>query len=83
VYTDAEPPVLLELPNSVARAESFLFSSQRVSKSKIWLIKGGTGTAVETEEITFAGLEGYVSGTLLIGLAEKGEPVKKKWSPLL
>jgi hypothetical protein len=83
VYTDAEPPVLLELPNGVAQAESFLFSSQRVSKSKIWLIKGGTGAAVETEEITFAGLEGYVSGTLLINLAEKGEPVKRKWSPLL
>jgi hypothetical protein len=83
VFTDAAEPVLLELPKPVTPAESFLFSSAVTARSKIWLIKGGVGSEVETEEITVFGVEGYVSGTLLISLGEKGEATKKKWSPLL
>jgi hypothetical protein len=83
VYTDAEPPVLLELPNSGTPAESFLFDTPREEQpAKIWLIKGGTGSSVETEPIEYAGLPGYVSGTILVLLAEKGKSIEKKWCPL-
>jgi hypothetical protein len=78
VYTDAEPPVLLELPTAVTQAESFLLKLDGKSKTNIWLIKGGTGVARTTEEVTFNGTEAKLEGTILVSLASR-----KKWSPLL
>jgi len=82
-FTDAEPPVLLELPNAVASASSFLLKIVETSSTKIWLIKGGTGTEVETEELNSFGVGSHLAGTALIQLAVHGTPVSTKWSPLL
>jgi hypothetical protein len=83
VYTDVTSPVLLELPNPVAQAESFRVKFTEISPEKIWLIKGGTGSEVETEEVTFFGEPGRIFGTTLLSLAVKGTSINKKWSPLL
>jgi len=79
--TEAE--VLLELPNAVAQATSFLLKIEPTVKTKIWLITAGVGSEVETEEITAFGHEATLAGTALILLAEKGKSVEKLWSPLL
>jgi hypothetical protein len=78
VFTDAATPVLLELPAAVASAESFDLKIVAASKTKIFLIKGGTGTEVETNELKSFGHEATLSGTALIALASG-----KSWSPLL
>ena len=78
VFTDAATPVLLELPAAVASAPSFDLKIVAASKTKIWLIKGGTGTEVETNELKAFGHEATLSGTALIALASG-----KSWSPLL
>jgi hypothetical protein len=78
VFTDAATPVLLELPNAVASAPSFLLKFVAAPKSKIFLIKGGTGTEVETAEIKAFGHEAIALGTLLVALVSG-----KSWSPLL
>jgi hypothetical protein len=77
-FTDAATPVLLELPNAVTPAGSFLLKIVEATKTKIWLIKGGTGTEVETSELKSFGHESTLSGTALISLASG-----KTWSPLL
>ena len=78
VFTDAATPVLLELPAAVASAPSFLLKLVAASKTKIFLIKGGVGTEVETNEIKWFGHESSLTGTLLVSLVSG-----KKWSPLL
>jgi len=75
--------VLLELPNVVAQAESFLLRLPNVTSTTFWLIKGGVGTEVTSEELTAFGHPATLAGTALILLAEKGVSVKKLWSPLL
>ena len=70
--------VLLELPNAVASAPSFLLKINGLSKTKIWLITAGVGSEVETEEINAFGHESTLTGTALISLASG-----KNWSPLL
>jgi len=82
-FTDATTPVLLELPTAVTPAESFLLKLTNTSTEKIWLIKGGTGTEVETEEINSFGAGSKLAGTALILLGVHGTSVTTKWSPLL
>jgi hypothetical protein len=75
--------VLLELPNAVTPATSFLLKLIPAAHTKIWLITAGVGSEIETEEIDFFGHEATLAGTTLILLAEKGKSVEKLWSPLL
>jgi hypothetical protein len=81
--SDAATPVLLELPNTVTQAESWLLEAPTTAIRHIWLITAGTGKAVETEELNSFGTESVYSGTALINLAVNGTPVAKNWSPLL
>jgi hypothetical protein len=69
--------VLLELPNTVAQAESFVLKLTGTSKTEVWLITGGTGKAV-TDETTYGGTEATLGGEALIKLVSG-----KQWSPLL
>jgi hypothetical protein len=78
IYTDAEPPVLLELPTAVVLAKSFVGKSVVTSRSKIWVIKGGVGSEVETEELTAMGHEAELAGTDLASLTSG-----KNWAPEL
>jgi hypothetical protein len=82
VLTDAEPPVLLELGTTPPQATSFLLKLTNKAKEKIFLVKGGTGTEVETEEVTAFGHSGSLGGISLISLAVKGTTVTKSWSLL-
>jgi hypothetical protein len=79
VYTDATPPVLLELPNAVTQAKSWILKIINKATTNIWLIKGGTGAAVATEELTYNG----TAGTTLAGEALIELTSGKLWSPLL
>jgi len=83
IFTDATPPVLLELPTPVAQAESFLLKIVPASHSHIWLIKAGVGTEVETEEVDGFGAEATLAGTILVLLGVHGTSLTTKWSPLL
>jgi hypothetical protein len=76
ILTDGE--VLLELPNAVAQATSFIGKSLDQTKSNVWLIKGGVGSEVETEELNAFGHEAKLSGTDLASLASG-----KDWAPEL
>jgi hypothetical protein len=73
--TDAEPPVLLELGATPPQATSFLLKLTNKAKEKVFLVKGGTGTEVETEEIAAFGHSGSLGGISLISLASG-----KSWS---
>jgi hypothetical protein len=81
--TDEATPVLLELPNHVTQAESFLLEAPSTVIRHIWLITAGTGTAFETEELNAFGATSVYTGTALIQLAVHGTAVTTKWSPLL
>jgi hypothetical protein len=85
IFTDVagQAGVLLELPNSVAQAKSFIGKSTGTSKSNIWLIKAGTGSAVTTEELTYNGTEATLSGESLGLLSTNGVSNEKLWCPLL
>jgi hypothetical protein len=85
IYTDVggSAGVLLELPNPVTQAESFIVKSIGTSKTNVWIITGGTGAAVTTEEINYGGTEGSLEGETLGSLATNGVGNKKLWSPLL
>jgi hypothetical protein len=78
VYTDATPRVLLELPEVVTQAKSWILKLIRTTTTKIWLIKGGTGSEVTTEELTYDGTSGTLAGEVLLELTSG-----KLWSPLL
>jgi hypothetical protein len=68
--------VLLELPNTVAQAKSFLGKTIVASRTKIWLIKGGAGSEVETAELKAFGHEATLAGTDLASLVSG-----KAWAP--
>jgi len=71
---------LVELGKTVTQAESWILKLTGTSKTKIWLIKAGTGASVE-DETTYGGTEATLSGEALIILA--GSLAGKKWSPLV
>jgi hypothetical protein len=73
---------LIELGKPVTQAESFILKQTNVSKTKIWLIKGGTGASVE-DEVTYGGTEATLGGEILCLLATNGVSNKKRWSPLV
>jgi hypothetical protein len=75
--------VLLELPNAVAQAKSFVLKLNGLSSTTIWLITGGTGKSFTTEELTFDGSAAKPAGEALILLATNGVSNEKLWSPLL
>jgi hypothetical protein len=85
VYTDpaetGQEEKLLELPGPVAQAKSFLFKYP--ASRKIWLIIGGTGSEVETEEVDAFGHEASWTGTFLVLLSTNGVSNGKLWSPLV
>jgi hypothetical protein len=83
VLTDEASPKLLELPNHVTQAESFLLEAPSTTIRHIWLITAGTGIAFETEELNDFGATSVFTGTALIALAVHGTSVTTKWSPLL
>jgi hypothetical protein len=84
VWTDKEGKAgeLLTLPNTVAQAESFILKLTGTARTRIWLIKGGTGASVEDETTAFGG-EAAGAGELLLLLATNGVSNGKLWSPLL
>jgi hypothetical protein len=84
VWTDEDGVAgeLLTLPDTVEQAESFILKLTGTAKTKIWLIKGGTGASVEDETTAF-GVEAAGAGELLILLATNGVSNGKLWSPLL
>jgi len=83
-FTDAATPVLLELPNTVAQAESFLLKSPAAGATTfIWLVKGEVDSKFEYEPLTAFGVGATHTGTALILLAVHGTSVTTKWSPLL
>jgi hypothetical protein len=73
---------LVELGKTVTQAESWILKLSGASKTKIWLIKGGTGASVE-DETTYGGTEATLGGEALILLATNGVSNKKLWSPLV
>jgi predicted TIM-barrel enzyme len=73
---------LVELGKTVTQAESWILKLTGTSKTKIWLIKGGTGASVE-DETTYAGTEATLGGEILTLLATNGVSNKKLWSALL
>jgi hypothetical protein len=74
---------LLEVPNAVAQAKSFILQLTGTSTTSIWLIKGGTGQAFTTEELSYDGTSAKAEGEMLLLLATNGVSNEKLWSPLL
>jgi hypothetical protein len=80
--TDESTPVLLELPNHVAPAASWLGEAPTTAIRHLWVVTAGTGKAVETEEINAFGAEAVLTGKDLALLATNGVSNGKLWSPL-